>query len=130
MQLQPWQALRRQHRDPQWVHKIWHWSTLLLKRRCGVSLSIWFNLDLVKEKPHIWSFNFQIKMNTNFAQIKIQKSWESGMLIFKRSILLKLHQQFLFMIVFLVKCYRVRNSLWRTRLPSKVNFFQNAFVTI
>jgi len=48
---QPWQALRRQHRDPQWVHKIWHWSTLLLKRRCGVSLSIWFNLDLVKEKP-------------------------------------------------------------------------------
>ena len=40
-QHQPWQALRRQHRDPQWVHKIWHWSTLLLKRRCGVSLSIW-----------------------------------------------------------------------------------------
>jgi len=24
-QHQPWQALRRQHRDPQWVHKIWHW---------------------------------------------------------------------------------------------------------
>ena len=32
-QHQPWQALRRQHRDPQWVHKIWHWSTLLLKSK-------------------------------------------------------------------------------------------------